>query len=112
MIPSGSASVASTQSQQRKRRAEDGANRSEKLYKQRADDDASDALPSFVSVTSSTAPRKKRTPAASAAPLPEGVRLIPDFYAVLGDKQSGGRGRTTTATQTISDSEFLALSSA
>ena len=103
MIPSGSASVASTQSQQRKRRAEDGANRSEKLYKQRADDDASDALPSFVSVTSSTAPRKKRTPAASAAPLPEGVRLIPDFYAVLGDKQSGGRGRTTTATTTLRD---------
>lgn len=30
-------------------------------------------------------------------------RLIPDWYAVLGDKQSGGRGRTTTATVLLRD---------
>uniref|UniRef100_A0A7S3P9X8 Uncharacterized protein n=1 Tax=Amphora coffeiformis TaxID=265554 RepID=A0A7S3P9X8_9STRA len=63
-----------------------------------------DAPPSFVSVTSSSrAARTTSMTAVSTEHLPDGTRLIPDWYAVLGDKQSGGRGRTTTATSLLRD---------
>ena len=61
---------------------------------------AADAPPCFVSVTSS---RGVSRTVVSTEPLANGTRLIPDFYAVLGDKQSGGRGRTTTATSLLRD---------
>jgi hypothetical protein len=114
-----SSSVASSQSQQRKRRADNvgvGSTGRDKSHKMRMDGniDMSDTLPSYVSVTSSTAAihgsQNKRqviqnttTTTTKKQSLQDGTQLIPDYFAVLGDKQSGGRGRTTTATSLLRD---------
>lgn len=110
-----SAAVESSASQQRKRRSNAGPRPDKaKHHASEGMSVTSDSPPSFVSVTSSAATPAMRgrsttttttanTTVVSAEPLPDGTRLIPDWYAVLGDKQSGGRGRTTTATSLLRD---------